>query len=100
MGACHQDGLTVGRNITLTLTFSPLWGGEEPSSLLLRPLTNNLLYQPRIMDDDECGAVGGMPGRETKVLSENLPQYHLVHHKFHITRPWLKPRPPRWESHD
>jgi hypothetical protein len=25
--------------------------------------TTGLLYQPRMMDDDECGAVGGMIGR-------------------------------------
>jgi hypothetical protein len=39
------------------------------------------LYQPRIIDDDECGAAGGMIiGRESEVLAENLP-----HHKSHMT---------------
>jgi hypothetical protein len=34
----------------------------EPSPLLLRP--TGLLYQPRVMtDDDEFGAIGGMTGR-------------------------------------
>jgi hypothetical protein len=37
------------------------------------------LYQLRVIDDDECGAVG-----ETEVLGENLPQYHLVLYKSHI----------------
>jgi hypothetical protein len=38
-------------------------GGVEQSSLLLRPL-NGLFYQPRMMiNDDECGAAGGMFGR-------------------------------------
>jgi hypothetical protein len=31
-------------------------------------------------------AVGGMRiGKETEVLRENLAQYHLIHHKSHMT---------------
>jgi hypothetical protein len=33
--------------------------GETESTLVRRPLFD-LLYQPRMIDDDECGAVGGM----------------------------------------
>jgi hypothetical protein len=40
-------------------SFFVSWGGVQESTLLLRPL---LLCKPRIMMDDECGAVGGMIG--------------------------------------
>jgi hypothetical protein len=39
-----------------------------------------------MIDDDECGADGGMRiGRETEVLGEILSQCHFVHHKFYVT---------------
>jgi hypothetical protein len=34
---------------------------------------------------NECGTVGGMRiCREIKVLRENPPQSHFIHHKFHM----------------
>jgi hypothetical protein len=47
--------------------------------------TSGLLYQPQIVDDGDCGAIGGMKiGRETEALGENLPQRHFVHKKSHM----------------
>jgi hypothetical protein len=43
----------------------------------------------------ECELAG-----ETEVLGENLPQYHFVHHKSHMTFPGLERGQPLWEADD
>jgi hypothetical protein len=53
-------------------------------------VTSGLLYKPQMIDEGDCGAIGGM-----KIGRGNLPQRHFVHHKPHMTRPRLKPGPPR-----
>jgi hypothetical protein len=38
--------------------------------------------------------------KETKVLGEDPPQCHFVHHKSHLTRPRIEPGPLRCEASD
>jgi hypothetical protein len=47
-----------------------------------------------VYDDRE---IGGMIGRGTEVLGENLPQCRFVHHKPHMQL-GREPGPPRWEA--
>jgi hypothetical protein len=43
------------------------WSGMEPSPLVQRPL-NGVLYQPRMMmNDDECGTFGVMLGKGNRI---------------------------------
>jgi hypothetical protein len=74
-------------------------GGWSPNWVhsARRPLTG-LLYLPWVIVRME-NLVEWMKG-ETEVLGENLPRRHFVHHKSHLTRPGIEPRPPRWEASD
>jgi hypothetical protein len=48
--------------------------------------TSDLLYQPQMIGEGDCGAIGGMKiGRESELLGENLPQCQFAHQKFHMT---------------
>jgi hypothetical protein len=73
------------------------WSGTESA---ITDTTIGLLYQPRMADDGECGAVGGMLGSVNQVLSENLSQFRFAYHKSHITLPGLEHGSPLWEDGD
>jgi hypothetical protein len=62
---------------TSSITFLSSLGWGETVHLVRRPLTG-LLYQPRMIDDDNCGAVGGMrSGRGNRSTRRKLVQVPL-----------------------
>jgi hypothetical protein len=54
-------------------------------SLVSAAASTVLVYQPQMIDDSDCAAIGGMK------IGKNLPQRHFVHHKSHMSRPGLEP---------
>jgi hypothetical protein len=55
--------------------------------------TTGLLYQAQMIDDGDCGAIGGMKiGKKNRSTRRNLPQRHFVHHKPHMIRPRSRTR--------
>jgi hypothetical protein len=60
------------------------------SGVKLSPLgtaaTTGLLYQPQMIDDGDCGQIGGMKfGRENRNTRRKLRQCHFVYHKSNMT---------------
>jgi hypothetical protein len=59
------------------------WGGTKS---LGTAATSGLLYKPQMIDEGDCGAIGGMKiGRGNRSTRRKLPQRHFVHHKSHMT---------------
>jgi hypothetical protein len=69
------------------------------SGMRLSPLgtltTTGLLYQLQMIDDADCGAIGGIKFGRGGRSNRKKPEGHFVHHKPHMTRPGLEPGPPR-----
>jgi hypothetical protein len=63
-------GKSLFYNTVLSFFFLSLgMSGTEPT---ITEATTGLLYQPRMMDDDECGAVGGMLNRQNRSTRRKL----------------------------
>jgi hypothetical protein len=59
------------------------WSGTE---FTITEATTGLLYQSQMMmNDDECGAIGGMFGRGNRSTWRKPAQCCVVHHKSHLT---------------
>jgi hypothetical protein len=66
------------------------WSGIEST---ITEATTGLLYQPQMMDDDECGAIGEMLGRGNRnTVTKPAP--------VPLCPPGLEHGPPRWEAYD
>jgi hypothetical protein len=67
----------------------------------LSPLGTAVTNRPIVPapGDYDDGEIGGMIGRGTEILGENLPQCRFVHHKTHML-PGGEPGPPQWEVSD
>jgi hypothetical protein len=74
-----RSALTTQRRLSIIVCcFNFLGWGDTEVHLVHRPLSG-LLYQPRMIEDDECGAVGGMRigkgKRGTRIKPALVPLY-------------------------
>jgi hypothetical protein len=57
------------------------------------------LYQPQMIDDGDCGAIGGMEiGKGNRNCRRQPAPAPFIDNKFHMTSPGLELGPPRWEA--
>jgi hypothetical protein len=59
------------------------------------------IVQPQMINEGDCGAIGGMKiGMGNRSTRRKPAQRHFVHHKSHLTRLVREHGPPRWEVSD
>jgi hypothetical protein len=63
--------------------------------------TSGLLYQPQMIDDGDCGAIGGMKiGRGNRNARRRPSSAPLCPPQIPHDQTWAQPGPPRWEASD
>jgi hypothetical protein len=99
MSFISESGKNSVRTSVVLVFFSVSYGGVRLSPLGTSA-TNWATVRARMIHYD-CGAVGRMRiGGGNRSTGENLPQYHFVHHKSHMTSPGIEPWPPWCEAGD
>jgi hypothetical protein len=63
--------------------------------------TSGLLYKPQMIDEGDCGAIGGMKiGRGNRSTRRKLAPAPLCPPQIPHDQTGLEPGPPRWQASD